>query len=137
MIDEELQNAYQNAVYRLFAPSISWKVGQSVPRMNELLTAMKVQSATFITAHNPGSVLLSPQENEDRQHTLRQLVEEHSWKYLKGQGEDPKGLWPAEASLLVLGINDAEALMLARRFQQNAVVMLDLNGPARLLIDAH
>lgn len=133
MFDEDLQNAYEKAIYRIFTPPVSWRIGVYQPQMSELIKEMKVQSATFITAYNPGSIILSTIENEERQMQLQQIVEAHGWRYLEGQSEDPNQLWPAEKSLLVFGINDTEAMGLARQFQQNAVVVLDMNAPASLL----
>jgi hypothetical protein len=47
-----------------------------------------------------------------------------------GVGDD--GSWPAEQSLLVLGIDKAEAVALGRAFEQFAVVVGRRGGPARL-----
>ena len=42
-----------------------------------------------------------------------------------GEGRDPRGEWPAEASVLVLGISRREAEILGRSYEQNAIVFIE------------
>lgn len=42
--------------------------------------------------------------------------------YVAGEGRDPTGEWPAEPSLLVLGIKLSDGDHLARKYRQNAFV---------------
>ncbi len=54
-------------------------------------------------------------------------------RVLPGAGVGTGGDWPPEPSLLILGIREEDALHLARRFGQNAIVAGTLGEPARLV----
>lgn len=49
-----------------------------------------------------------------------------------GEGIGDDGTWPAERSVLVLGIERAIAIELGRRFGQRAILCGRLGGPATL-----
>ena len=133
MIDEDLQNAYKKAVYRIFKPEISWKVGEHSSELDQLLLQYDVEVATFVTACNPHSRLLPAQENAARNTELRQVLEKREYSYLDGQGEDPQGHWPAEVSYLVLDMDEVNARLLGRQFSQNAVLVITAGQAVRLL----
>jgi hypothetical protein len=131
--DEEFKTAYQQAVYRIFTPSIQWKIGVLAPAIEELLLKYKVETAIFLTAANPFSEICSAQENEDNNHTLEKWIKENQLTYFKGQGEDPQGVWLPEESFLILGLDANEGVMLGRSWKQNAVVLLEKGLPPTLL----
>lgn len=133
MIDEELEKAYKNALYRIFNPNISWQIGEHSPALDRLLQEHHTQSASFITACNPQSVILPTCENKRRQSSLLAEIKAQGWPYLEGQGEDPSGNWAPEASFLVFGHSRTTAQELGRQFGQNAVVFLALGEAACLL----
>ena len=56
--------------------------------------------------------------------------------WLRGEGVDPAGDWPGEPSLLVLGLDEAAARALARRFGQNAIVCAAADAVPHLVICA-
>ena len=134
MIDQDLQNAYEKAVYSISKPPISWKVGNKSPELDELLRSYDVTVATFITAYNPKSMQLAKKENQVRNAELANVLNQAGYTYINGQGEDPEGVWLAEASYLVLGMGIKEALPLGRRFVQNAVLIIAMGKPVRLLL---
>lgn len=123
--DEELKTAYQQAVYSIFQPPISWKIGVIEPAIEDLLRDYKTASAIFITAANPYSQICSDDKNKDNNHALEKWIKENQLTYFKGQGEDPQGTWPPEESFLLLGINAKEGAALGRHWRQNAVVLLE------------
>ena len=85
----------------------------------------------FITAWNPGSRRLSRPENERRQQALvRELSGRYRLFHGKGIGDD--GAWPAELSVLALGIPHGEALARGRAWGQLAVVLGTRGEPARV-----
>lgn len=137
MIDQDLQNAYEKAIYEIFDPPISWSIGDLVPALDALLEEHQIRTACLITAHNPGSVLVPLNKNQEQQGLLIQLVEQYKWTYLPGQGGDPSGNWPPEDSLLILGLNEVESTELGQQFRQNAVVFLEIGKPAQLLFCTH
>jgi hypothetical protein len=49
-----------------------------------------------------------------------------------GEGVDPSGKWPAEPSILVLGIKLDEALSIGHRYQQNAILFIGIEGDTNL-----
>ena len=59
-------------------------------------------------------------------------VEQGGWACLPALGEGAAGDWPPEESLLVLGIQAAEALALAKQFDQAALLLGTLGEPVRL-----
>ncbi|MEL6655029.1 MAG: DUF3293 domain-containing protein [Bacteroidota bacterium] len=133
MIDQDLQKAYENALYRISKPPISWKVGNYCTELDELLSEHDVEVATFITAYNPGSVSLTAEENQQRNATLQKALATVGYSYLHGQGEDVQCIWTPELSFLVMGMPPEEALTYARQFGQNAVLIIYRKQPVQLL----
>jgi hypothetical protein len=52
--------------------------------------------------------------------------------YLLGYGEDSKGAWKEE-SLLLMGVNQEYACTIGRKYEQNAIVWLELNQAPQLV----
>jgi hypothetical protein len=109
------------------------RVGESCLELAVLLTAAGEFEWAFVTACNPGSVPLSDEDNSQRMNRLEQAVRQGGWLFYHGHGAGRDGEWPAEPSLLILGISEREALDLARSFGQNAIVAGRLGEPARLV----
>lgn len=101
--------------------------------IDKLAAAHQVNTWTYITAYNPGSVAASSEGNEKRQRELIQAVAESGYPFYTGEGKGDSGEWPAEPSLLVLGVGEAEAAAMARRFGQAAVLFGERDRPVRLL----
>ena len=87
----------------------------------------------FITAYNPGSVAARPEENRARQGELERAVTAAGLCFYRGEGKGDDGAWPAEPSLLILGIVEDDAAALARRFGQAAFVFGERGTAARLV----
>jgi hypothetical protein len=122
------QEIYQKAHYSVLVPSVSgqdieigFRIDETNQHIEELLTKHERSSACFITASNPNGQRIDEQENESRMKELETLILEKQLPHYFGQGGDPKGAW-IEKSLLVMGIELAEADQLARHFEQNAIV---------------
>lgn len=131
--DEQLKTAYQQAIYRIFAPPINWKIGTIEPDIDKLLRANGAKKAIFLTASNPYSKLCSIQENKEANETLLAWIKENSYTFFEGQGEDPQGVWPPEQSFLIIGIDAKEAIALGQDWHQNAVVFIEASKPSILL----
>jgi hypothetical protein len=86
----------------------------------------------FVTACNPRSARLSDDENARRMTELESIVRSGEWTYYHGRGVGRDGSWPAEPSLLILGIQWGEAVELGKRFGQNAIVVGRAGEAARL-----
>jgi hypothetical protein len=78
----------------------------------------------ILTAFNPKSELLSPQENASRHKKLGQQLDELGFKYFAARGFDPAGQagdqW-SEDGYGVLGEVGEEVMRLAEEWGQNAV----------------
>ena len=83
-----------------------------------------MDSACYITAHNPFGRLLSKTENETRNAELRSELME-KYQIYEGVGIDPASEWLGEQSILALGVSLSEATDLAKRYEQNAAVFVD------------
>jgi hypothetical protein len=109
------------------------RCGEPSPIATALLAEESVGQWAFITAENPGSVPLAREANAERMRQLQAAVEAAGHRHYPGLGQAPAGDWPPEASLLVLGIEEAAAIALARRFGQRAIVAGRRHEPARLV----
>ena len=110
--------------------------GSNKRPLEALLHRHRATRWAFITAWNPASEPLTREENDRRQRRLRQEVESKGYRWLpgEGRGEDPS--WLPEQSLFILGIPEAGAIELARKFGQLAIVVGRRGKPARLASSA-
>jgi len=92
-----------------------------------------VDCSAFLTAFNPFSQRCSDEENMRAQQELILLLGQGGYVNLPGRGVDPGGSWPAEESVLVLGISASEASRLARHFRQNALLAMAADAVPRLV----
>ncbi len=134
-MSERLDAAYRATSYVVLAPAGSFtiRIDQKSPPLDDLLEQHGTRCWAFVTACNPASRPLTGEENQSRQDVLEHTVREAGYRYVLGSGCDDGGHWPAEPSLLILGIALEDAAALGRRFGQNAIVLGESGGPARLL----
>lgn len=130
----ELLAAYRQAEYVVLYPEIVIRVGEPNRALDELIAT--AGGAAFITAANPGSERRSDEENRLLVAALQEALEAAGRFFIEGEGRDPKGAWPAEPSVLVLGIARAEAARLARGFAQNAFVWCEPGRAPELVVVA-
>ena len=109
------------------------KVGCASAALRALHRAHGVSGSVFLTACNPGSRRRSAWQNDLAQRRLVSRIRLRGYVGLLGLGIDPAGAWPPEESVLVLGMPAAEALALARRFGQNALLVMAANAVPRLV----
>jgi len=107
-------------------------VGETHADLDTLLERYAVDSWAYITACNPASVHLSDADNEDRQRRLEAEIKDAGHLFFLGHGVGQDDQWPAEPSLLILGIPEAEAIELGQKFGQAAIVVGRRREPARL-----
>lgn len=133
-IAAELLSAYQATDFVVFDRDEEWvlKVGVPSPQIDALLDRHSATTATIVTAFNPRSRALAPEENAARHRSMVRLLEERGLPFLYGEGRDPSGDWIAETECIVFGISLVEGLELARRFDQNAVVFIERGKAPRL-----
>lgn len=128
-----LDAAYRRTRYVVPSLQLTLRVGQHHPDLDEVLSREGVQSWVFLSAANPYSGLLCDAENRARHDNLLRALDEAGYRYVEGYGEASGENWPAERSVLILGMDHAAAAQWAERFEQNAVVAGVLSGTAELL----
>lgn len=134
-ISAELLDAYQRTTYWIALPDayLGLKVDQAHPLLDNQLVQRGLNCWSVLTACNPQSRLLTPTENSHRMGELVETVEAEQWPTYSACGVGASGDWPPEPSLLVLGITAEQAVELARRFDQHAVLFGEVAQPARLI----
>ena len=131
-LSPELIAAYEKALYAVFAnPELVLRVGEPHPGLDALLETHGAATAAFITAANPRGEQRSSAANQAAIDSLRASL---TWPCHPGAGRDAQGGWPAEPSLLVVGIARAEAEALGRRLEQNAIVFVEKGGNIELVL---
>lgn len=126
----ELDAAYRATSYRV-GGKLVLRVGERSPVLDHLLANRGLEEWVYLTAHNPASVELPPEENRARQKELVRRLAGYPCMLGEAVPDDPS--WPPEASVLVLGIPRADALALAREFGQNAILCGTRGGVAQIL----
>lgn len=131
----ELEHAYRATEYRVDLPAgtLVVRIGLPHPDLDQLLADQGCRCWAYLTAYNPGSVLLTHGENQQRQSRLEDEVRRAGWKFHLGQGVGTDGTWPAEPSLLILDIEQKEAIALAQRYGQAALVYGEQGETAQLV----
>lgn len=134
-IDPGLLAAYLGAEYVIFGePDIVLRVGEASAALEALLQETGADTAAFVTAANPGGLLAEAGDNALSTEALYRAQEQAGYTCLAGEGRDPQDEWPAEPSVLVLGISRAEAEILGRSYEQNAIVFVEKGRPPELLL---
>ncbi|TGL60874.1 DUF3293 domain-containing protein [Leptospira sarikeiensis] len=128
MDPELLLSEYLGSEYIVFDPELIIKIGEKHPELDLFLKQKQVSTWAFITAYNPKSKLLSPEENRLRNQNLEKEIARFEFK--KGVGR--KGNW-SEESYLVLGGSLDFVLNLGRKFDQNAFVYGEIDSEAKLI----
>ena len=126
----ELITAYTNTQYRVYNPPMVMKIGFENQELNDLVHSLNKTTWAYITASNPFSKSLSKEENLKRHKELK--VKIASYKFFEGEGVGEDKTWEPEISCLVVGISHEEAFAIGYFFEQNAIVMGDINGVPEL-----
>ena len=122
----ELINTYNNTEYKVYNPPMVIKIGFENQELNDLLISANATSWAYITAFNPFSRSLSKEENLKRHEELK--VKIASYKFFEGEGVGEDKTWEPEISYLVVGISHVEASAIGNFFEQNAIVIGDVNS---------
>jgi len=133
-MDRELYEAYRQTTFYADTPRgrLALRISQCDAKLDQLLADHSCESWAYITAYNPGSVFLSPEENQRRQADLEHELRMGGWACYSGEGVGGSGNWPPESSVLVLGIDEATAHRIGKAFGQNAIVVGRVGMPAEL-----
>jgi hypothetical protein len=131
MINNLLQ-AYKSTKYKLFKPNLIIQIGVLNNELNDLLGKNNATEWAYITAYNPFSRVLTDIENQSRHLELKELT--RSYLTYEGHGVRTDPSWEPELSLLIIGISKEEAILIGKKFEQNAIVYGTINIVPELLI---
>ena len=132
MIEQELIEVYNRTQYQVSGTEIILQIGEHSSMLDTLLNQYHQQDWAFISACNPGSIVLPDEVNRLRHEQLKVSLGLYSYFEGVGVGENPP--WKPERSLLVIGINRAKAMEIGSFFEQNAIVAGRIYLPAELLL---
>ncbi len=126
-LSTELIQAFLETHYRVHqngpdAPPLTLRVGETSGGLIALHRTHSVDCSAFLTAYNPLAKKVGDASNLQRQEALRQEVSCRSLVFLPGEGQHPTNGWPAEPSVLVLGLSLEAAKVMGRKYEQAAIV---------------
>ena len=130
-----LWDAYRRTTYTARAGNSDIRINPDClsSELDVLLNERGIGEWAYVTAYNPQSQRLSEDDNAKRQPELIEAVRNRGLTFFEGDAVADDGAWPAEPSLLILGIRSDDARALGRQFGQLAVVVGRMGEPARLV----
>lgn len=137
--DERARRTALDAAYRATSYGVTVedgelvaRIGRHAPEIDRLLARRGAASGTFITGWNPMSCRTAAADNHAANATLAAALAARGIATLPhhGRGDDPA--WPAEEGFFALDLPLDDALALARRFDQHAIVVVRAGEPAAL-----
>ena len=134
-VSERLKNAYLQTTYRVNGTSepVDLRIGVRNDALDQLLRTYLAREWAFVTASNPGSSILSKEQNGRRNTELVQALNEAGLHYLEGAGMPDTPGWEPEQSYLVLAITQRDAVAIAKRHGQCAIVCGFSGNPPELV----
>ena len=125
-----MSNPYEETTYQ--SQLIAIRVGQQHPSLDEVLRCNGLTTWAFITAWNRNGELDSMSDNQHANEQLLEEVKQKGYIILPGWGIGDDRCWPPEASFLLLGINEQQAIALAQKYQQRALLVGTIGDIAKL-----
>ncbi len=128
--DTDLAEAYRATTYRgepADGDAFDVRIDQSAPIDGP---------AAYITSDNPGSKRLSDDANRRRRIALAGELSERDLKLIPATSIADDGQWPDECGFWICGIDRDDAVELAERFGQNAIVFITEDRQANLIFCA-
>jgi hypothetical protein len=116
--------AYIDAMLRIDAPDgVIWVRPTAISRSTGQYPDPEGRTICVITAHNPGGRVASDAENASAQARLLEELDRRGLTWWSAAGGDPS--WThVEASAAVIGIAEADAIVLGAQFGQDAIFVL-------------
>ena len=130
----QLDAVYRATAYVAHLPegALTLRVDRLSRQLDRLLEHAGCSTWAFISACNPGSHPVSEAENAIRHARLIETVNGLGLEWHGGEGVPDTPGWVPEASLLILGITQNDALVLADQFGQNAILFGTLGAAPQL-----
>ena len=133
-LDPALLQAYRETLYTVREPALTLRIGVACEPLRALHQRFGVECSAFVSACNPFSRPIDAACNAARHAALRRELTAAGWPCLEGFGRHPALDWPAEASLLVLGLPLQASRVLGQHHQQNALVWCGADALPKLVL---
>jgi hypothetical protein len=134
-VGPDLVVAYLSAEYVVYGePELVLRIGEPNDGLDVLLEAEGADTAAYVTGANPRGRRAGKTENVLATTALLQAQTDAGFACFAGEGRDPQGEWPAEPSVLVVGISRAGAAVLGRSYEQNAIVFVEKGKAPELVL---
>ena len=133
-LDPALLQAYRETRYEVCHPALTLRIGVACEPLRALHRRFGVACSAFVSACNPFSRQVDAACNAARNRTLWRELTAAGWTCREGWGRHPTEDWPAEASVLVLGLPLETSRRLARRHQQNALLWCGADALPQLIL---
>ncbi|GBG13938.1 uncharacterized protein NMK_1490 [Novimethylophilus kurashikiensis] len=119
----------------MFLPeyTVSVRIDEPARTLDDWLIRHSHKTWAFISAYNPLSQPLGDEENRHRHQQLIERVESRQQSWYEGMGRPDRNDWKPEYGLFLPGIAKRDALALAKRFQQIALVFSQRGQPPQLI----
>ncbi len=131
-----LKNAFRQTLYRVLPaerfPAFELVVDEESPALEVLLTRHGFDCWAWLTSVNPHSQQLADAANRNRLSALERDLQALGLPFFPGLAIAADGSWPAEPSFLVLGLQEHEALELARLYGQTGFLLGRRGQPVEL-----
>jgi hypothetical protein len=121
---ESLEAAYQRTTYRVSTANgpVDIRIGVCNTALDRVLDEHRVSEWIFVTASNPGSRAHSEYENARHNAELERILGDAGWQYLHASGVPDEPGWQPERSFFVFGMTKSDAIAIAKRWGQRAIV---------------
>lgn len=134
-VDPATIEAYRETEYRVSGEDgFVLRVGERSSPLMDVYQRCGVHCGAYLTACNPGSVMLAPKVNRQRQAALMKDLQQLGYPVMPGIGLHPSNGWPAEPSALVLGIPLEDARALGACHGQNAILWMGADAVPELVM---
>lgn len=132
--DASLERAFRATLYRVQGrPAFTVRVGQPSPALKRWMRAAGAGSAAMLSAWNPDATprpaVLNRREEARMLRVLRAL---QPAALRRGRNQDPRGLWPTESSVWVLGLSRQDLIRVGLAFGQRAILYCGPSARPRL-----
>ena len=135
VIHPDLIQAYLESNFHVRADKpFAIRIGAFSAELEAVHQIRQVSSSCFITPCNPESVQLSQTENNLRLSKFRTEQLLQGLELMNGFGQHPTDSWEAEESYLVLGITQAAAKEVGKKYEQYALVWSGSDAIPKLIL---
>lgn len=126
------EEAYRQTIYICLRNEVEIRIGAGSLRVDQLLEEYDVSELCILTADNPGSEIMTAEENRRAFAEMCTLLEKEGFDFVPGLNRDPEGLFPDENALWIPGMDMETGRRYGKQFGQNAFVYYRRGGPAHL-----